>query len=177
MSNFEKQIKENVIFDGKILKLVCDDVQLQNGAMAKREIVHHHGGAAVLLVDNGKVLLVKQFRYSYGKELYEIPAGKLEENEDEMIAAARELEEETGYRAKLQHLMDIYPTPGYADEIIHIYLAKEFERAKQHLDENEFLDVVFKDLDEVEKMISNGEICDAKTVCAVLKYLSLCKSV
>ncbi|MDE6442763.1 MAG: NUDIX hydrolase, partial [Clostridia bacterium] len=105
--------------------------------------------------------------------IYEIPAGKLNEGEEEGKAAARELEEETGYRAKLVHFLDLYPSPGYTNEIIHIYLAKSYEFVGQNLDEGEFLSTEFVPLNEVLKLIENGEICDAKTVSAIYKYVSL----
>ena len=170
--NFEeKKIASKTIYDGRILKLVVDDIVLPDGSSAKREIVRHSGGAAVLFIKDNKVLLVRQFRYAYGKEIYEIPAGKLNEGEDARIAAARELEEETGYKAELVHLMDIYPTPGYTDEIIHIFFAENSTRSQQKLDEDEFLSAELIPLERVLEMIESGEICDAKTVAAIYKYL------
>ena len=167
-----KEIKTGgkTLYDGKILRLELDDVQLPDGSFSKREIVRHSGGAAVLLVAESKVLLVKQFRYAYGEEIYEIPAGKLNKGEDPKLAAARELEEETGYSATLEKLLEIYPTPGYTDEKIHIYLAKNPVFKGQKLDDGEFLSVEFVPLKEVLKMINSGGIKDSKTVAAVLKY-------
>lgn len=175
MNFFEKRLNSQTVYQGKILKLNVDKVLLCDGTQSFREYVRHSGGAAVLLIQNGKVLLVKQFRYAYGKEIYEIPAGKLEEGENPIIAAARELREETGYKAELEYFLNIYPSPGYTDEIIHVYFAKnpEFEEVKR--DEGEFLDFEFIDIEKVYKMIDNGEICDAKTVAAMLKYKTLKK--
>ncbi|MDE7182702.1 MAG: NUDIX hydrolase, partial [Clostridia bacterium] len=167
MNLSEKKLKGKTIYDGKILKLEVDEVQLPDGSMSVRECVRHHGGAAVLLVDSGKVLLVKQFRYLYGKELYEIPAGKLEKGEEAIKAAARELEEETGYRAKLVRLFELYPSVGYTDEVIHVFLAEKFEYVGRKLDEGEFLECEFIEVEKVLKLIESGEICDAKTVAAV----------
>ena len=167
----EKKLKSKLIFSGKIVKLEVDEVQLPDGKTSFRECVRHSGGAAVLLIKDGKVLLVNQFRYLYGKPIYEIPAGKLNEGEDPLIAATRELEEETAFKAKLSHLIDIYPTPGYTDEIIHIYFAESFEITKQNLDEGEFLNYCFIDISDVLKMIESGEITDAKTIVALYKYL------
>ncbi|MDE6001750.1 MAG: NUDIX hydrolase, partial [Clostridia bacterium] len=127
MSLTEKRIKSQTVYDGKILKLTIDKVSLPDGNESVRECVRHSGGAAVLLVKDGEVLLVKQFRYLYGKEIYEIPAGKLEDGEDATAGAARELEEETGYRAKLVRMLDLYPSPGYTDEVIHIFFADGYE--------------------------------------------------
>lgn len=167
----EKKLNSKTVYDGKILKLELDEVELPDGKVSYRECVRHSGGAAVLLIKDNRVLLVRQYRYVYGKPIYEIPAGKLNEGEDPKIAAARELEEETGYRAELSHLLDIYPTPGYTDEIIHIYLAGNFEITAQKLDEDEFLNYCFIDIGTVLKMIENGELCDAKTVLAIYKYV------
>ena len=167
----EKKLKSKTIYSGKIVTLEVDEVELPDGKTSYRECVRHSGGASVLLIKEGKVLLVKQFRYLYGKPIYEIPAGKLNKGEDPQIAAARELEEETGFKAELSHLLDIYPTPGYTDEIIHIYFAEKFEVTKQKLDEDEFLNYCFIDIDTVLKMIERGEIQDAKTIIAVYKYL------
>lgn len=166
----EEKLESRRIYDGKILKLDLDRIRLPDGRESKREIVRHSGGAAVLLVKEGKVLLVKQFRYAYGKEIYEIPAGKLNAGEDPALSAARELEEETGYRAKLVHMLDLYPTPGYTDEIIHIYSAYEYAFVGQKLDEGEFLKCEFLPFDEVMEMIARGEINDAKTIAAMYRY-------
>jgi ADP-ribose pyrophosphatase len=172
MSFEEKQVNSTLIYDGKILKLNVDEVVLPDGKKSKRECVRHSGGAAVLFVKDNKIALVRQYRYLYGKEIYEIPAGKVNKGEDFLISAQRELEEETGYRAdKLTHLGDIYPSPGYTDEIIHIYFAQEATFVGQKLDEGEFLNCKFFDVKDVIKMIESGEICDAKTVVAVYKYL------
>lgn len=176
MNLTEKQKSSKTVYDGKILKLCVDEVELPDGSQAVREIVRHCGGAAVLFVNEGKIALVRQYRYAYAKEIYEIPAGKLEKGEDAQIAAMRELEEETGYRAqKLVHLQDIYPSPGYTDEIVHIYFCDSADFIGQNPDADEFLDCVYLPVDQVVKMIESGEICDAKTVAAVYKYLCTIK--
>lgn len=171
--NFEeKKIKSNVIYDGKILKLEVDEVELPDGKRSKRECVRHSGGAAVLFVKENKIAIVKQFRYAYGKEIYEIPAGKLNAGEEPAFSACRELEEETGYRANhCTKLSEIYPSPGYTDEIIHIYFVDKANYMGQRLDDGEFLRCSFVDIDEVCSMIESGEITDAKTIVAVYKYL------
>lgn len=175
MSFKEKRVDGKVIYKGKILTLDLDSVILPDGKCAQREIVRHSRGAAVLFVKNSEVLLVRQFRYAYGKEMYEIPAGMVNEGEEPLSAAARELEEETGYKAELSHLVDIYPSPGYTDEIIHIYLVRNYILASQKLDEGEFLSAEFVPLNIVLTKIESGEICDAKTVVAIYKFLSLVK--
>ncbi len=173
MNLTEKKLSSKSIYDGKILKLTVDEVQLPDGKKSVRECVRHCGGAAVLLVEGGRVALVKQHRYLYGKDIYEIPAGKLEQGEEPSKGAARECEEETGYRAEVEKLLEIYPSPGYTDEVIHIYLAKNAEFVGQHVDDGEFLTCEFIPLEKVVAMIESGEICDAKTVAAIYKYLSI----
>lgn len=175
MSFLEKKIDGKLIYNGKIITLTVDDVLLPNGNCAKREIVRHNNGAAVLFIRNDEVLLVRQFRYAYNKEMYEIPAGLVNKGELPKDAAARELEEETGYKAELCHLVNIFPSPGYTDEVIHIYFAKNSTRTEQKLDDGEFLNAEFVPLDKVLSMIESGEICDAKTVVAVYKYLVMKK--
>lgn len=171
--NFEeKKIKSNPIYCGKILKLEVDEVELPDGRHSMRECVRHSGGAAVLFFKDNKIALVKQFRYAYGKEIYEIPAGKLNAGEGPAFSACRELEEETGYRAgHCIKLAEIYPTPGYTDEIIYIHYVDEANFVGQHLDEGEFLKCSFIGIDEICSMIESGEIQDAKTIVAVYKYL------
>ena len=167
----EKKVNSSTVYDGKIIKVEVDEVELPDGRHSKRECVRHSGGAAVLFVKGDEIALVRQFRYLYGEETYEIPAGKLNDGEDAQQAALRELEEETGYRAiSSRHLLGIYPTPGYTDEIIHIYFVVDAVYAGQKLDEGEFLNVQFVPVKRVLEMISEGAIKDAKTVCAVLAY-------
>lgn len=170
METEEKTVRKNYIYKGKIVNLRCDDALLPDGRSCKREVVEHPGGAAVLCCREGKVLLVRQFRYAYGEELLEIPAGKLDPGEDPMHAAVRELEEETGLKAVLEPLTVFYPTPGYTNEKIYIYLAKETRAGVQHLDDGEFLEVVQLPLDEALRMVREGQIRDGKTIAALLLY-------
>ena len=168
----ERTVKVNYVYQGKIVNLRCDEAALPDGKPCKREMVEHPGGASVLCVYKGKVALVRQFRYAYQEELLEIPAGKLERGEDPMLAAKRELEEETGLVAsELKPLFTLYPTPGYTNEKIYIYEASGVTLGKQHLDEGEFLNVVFLPVEEVARMIEKREIRDAKTIVAVQSYL------
>lgn len=167
----EKKLSSKLLYDGKILNLRLDEVELPDGNTAHREYVVHSGGAAALFVKDGTVALVKQFRYVYDKEIYEIPAGKLNVGEDPKKAAVRELEEETGYRAlSAKELLKIYPTPGYTNEIVYVYQVNDAEFVGEKLDDGEFLKFEFVPLDKVMKMIDKGEICDAKTVAALYKY-------
>lgn len=176
MSFCEKKLNGKLVYDGKILKLSVDEVLLPDGKTAERERISHSGGSAVLYIENGKVLLVRQFRYVYGKEIYEIPAGKLEKGEDPASTAKRELKEETGYVAgRLNELFKLYPTPGYSDEIIHVYLAEDCSHSHSSPDDDEFVECEFIEIERVCELIESGEICDAKTVASIYKYLTLQK--
>lgn len=168
----EKTVSKNYIYNGKILNLRKDEITLPNGAFAVREVVEHSGGSAVLCERDGKILLVKQFRYPYKEEIWEIPAGKLNPGETPEETAFRELEEEGGViAARMEKLFDVYPSPGYTDEIIRIYLASEISDGVRHLDEDEFLSGEWFDKETLKKMIESGEIKDGKTLIVLLKTL------
>ena len=168
----EKKVSSKLLYGGKIMNVYLDDVLLPDGTTAKREYIRHCGGAAVLFIKDGCVALVKQFRYAYNSLTYEIPAGKIDEGETPKEAAVRELEEETGYRAlKAEKLLEIYPSPGYTDEIIHIFKVTQADYVGEKTDEGEFLNCEFMPIDSVLRRIETGEICDAKTVSAVFKYV------
>ena len=149
----EETVSKNYIYQGKILSLRCDDARLPNGKPCKREIVEHAGGAAVLCIKDGCVALVKQFRYAYGAELWELPAGKLEPGEDPETTAMRELKEETGLVAgRLEHMLTLYPSPGYTNEKIYVYEALYVRDGEQSLDEGEFLHLSFVPVEEALSM-------------------------
>lgn len=168
----EKTLKENCLYKGKILNLKKDDIELPDGKLAVREYVEHSGGSAILCEKDGKILLVKQFRYPYKEVIYEIPAGKLNAGEDPAETAIRELEEEGGIRAeRVVKMFDVYPTPAYTNEIIRIYRAEGLSETQVKLDEDEFLSAVWVDKNEIKKMIERGEIKDAKTLIALLAVL------
>ena len=174
MKNEEKTIKENVVYDGRILRVNCDDVLAPNGMNVKREVIHHHGGVCVLAFVEDKIAMVRQFRYAYKETMLELPAGKLEKNEDSYKAGLRELEEEVGLRAEsLTSLGVMYPSCGYTNEKIYLYKANNVKPVKRHLDPDEFIDVCYYSLEEAIKKIENNEITDAKTICAVFKYCRL----
>ncbi len=168
----EKTVKKTYVYNGAILNLRRDEVVLPDGKTAFREIVEHSGGSAVLCEKDGKVLLVKQFRYPYKEEIYEIPAGKINDGENPEETAKRELKEEGGIIAKeLELTFVIYPTPGYTEEKIYLYKATDFVFDKQKLDDGEFLSCHWIEKEKLRKMISDGEIRDAKTLIALLKIL------
>lgn len=171
----EKMISSETVFEGKIISVTVDTVELKNHATAKREVVHHHGGAGVVAInDKGEIVLVRQYRYALGKELIEIPAGKIEKGEDPKEAAYRELEEEAACRAGYFEAFDsIIPTCGYCDEIIYLFLAKDLTETKQNLDEDEFVDFFWIPLDEAFSMVMSGEITDSKTAVGILKAKAL----
>lgn len=169
----EKKIDGEVLYAGRVVRLERDRVLCPNGRESVREVVRHNGGAAILCLNaQEEVLLIRQFRYPYNEILLEIPAGKLEKNEDPYTAAVRELEEETGNRAAgLEYLGKIYPTCGYSSEIIYLYLAKDYVFTETSFDEDECIEACFVPISRVKEMILSGEIKDAKTICALSYYL------
>lgn len=175
MKLFEKTLKEEPIFKGRIINVHVDDVELEDGSLSKREVVDHGGGVSVVaLTENDEILLVRQFRYPYKEVISEIPAGKLEKGENPYDAGMRELREETGYTTKaLKSLGELLPTPAYCSEKIYLYLADELEFCGQELDEGEFLSVEKYPLDTLYEMVMNNEITDAKTSIAILKVKAI----
>ena len=170
----EKTIKSTLVHKGRITVYYDDQVLLPDGKTAYREYVSHRGGAAILALDEeDNVYLVRQFRYPYKEDILEIPAGKREGDEDPLVCARRELEEETGFAAKsICEYGVFYPTPGYSNEKLYIYLARVGAKGKQHLDDTEFIDVVKVNVNKAFEMIANGEIKDGKTSYAICRYLA-----
>ena len=154
------------IYRGRVVTLNLETVTLPNGATIELEVVRHQGAAAAVpLTDDGNVLLIRQYRHAAGGYIYEIPAGKLNPGEDPKDCAARELEEETGLRAaSLEHLVSFFTTPGFTDEVIHIYQASGFTPGRQKLDEDEVLEVAAFPLEEAFAKIQEGTIRDGKTI-------------
>jgi ADP-ribose pyrophosphatase len=154
------------IYKGRVVTLNVDTVTLPNGVTIDLEIVRHPGASAMVpMKDDATVVLIRQFRHAAGGFIYEIPAGKLHPGEDPVVCAARELEEEIGYRAdKLERLSSIFTAPGFTDEVIHIYKATGLTKAKQTLDRDEVLEVIEMPLQDAIAMIRTGTIRDAKTM-------------
>lgn len=172
MPNF-KILKSEKRYTGKVFNLVIDEIEYPSGNRALREVAEHPGGSVVVpVLNDGDILLVRQFRYPMKKHLYELPAGKLDAGEDPAVCAARELEEETGYVAgSLRKLTAIYTSPGFCSELLHIYLATDLKTSSrgQQLEEGELdLTVQRIPLERAIEMIEKGEIVDSKTICGIL---------
>ena len=166
----EKFVSRRQGFDGRLLKVMVDTVTLPNGRQTTREIIAHPGAVCVVpVLDDGSIIFVKQYRYAVGSVLYELPAGKLDhQNEDPLDCAKRELSEETGYEAaEWRKLTSIVTTPGFTDEVIHLYLARGLKKFDQHTDEDEFIDIEAIKPEEVRQMLLDEEIFDAKTLSAL----------
>lgn len=171
----ENTVSSKEVFKGKIVTLKVDTVEMPDGGQAVREIVKHPGGVGVVaLTDNNEIIMVKQYRKPIETAIYEIPAGKLDPGEEHRSCGIRELEEETGLKAgRFEYLGYIYPSPGFTDEVTHIYLATELYNGEAHPDPDEYLDIVKMPVSEAVERIMNNEICDAKTVAGVLKAIRL----
>ena len=175
----EKKISSQDVYDGVLLHVKKDMVKLPDGKDAVRELIRHQGAVAVVaLTEDGCVIMESQYRYPMDEVIREIPAGKLDgKSEDHLEAAKRELLEETGIKAADWREIGIfYPTPAYSDEKIYLYLARDLEYGSQRLDEDEFLDVERIPLEQVKKMIMDGEIKDGKTQAAILKACAILES-
>ncbi|MCZ8532256.1 NUDIX hydrolase [Psychrobacillus psychrodurans] len=173
MKKFEEiTIQSEVKYKGRIISLQIDEVELPNGKTSNREIVKHPGAVAVIAVTKDmKIILVEQYRKALERSIIEIPAGKIEIDEVPEITALRELEEETGYTTdKLQYIQSFATSPGFADEIIHLYFAENIEKLEQPvgLDEDEFVELLHVSLSEMEEMVKKQQIYDAKTAFAYI---------
>ncbi|MEG2675553.1 MAG: NUDIX hydrolase [Clostridia bacterium] len=180
MNCTEEMLTSEKIYSGKIMEVYNDTVKLPDGSEATREYVHHTGGCSILAVDGDQnIYLVEQFRYPYHEMLMEIPAGKLNADEDPKECAIRELREEVGLRANsIEEFGVYYPTPAYTDEPLHVFLTTDFIVGESKLDPQEFLNVRKFPLSDVLDMIEKNEIKDAKTVISVTRYaLTLFKKV
>ena len=175
MYSIEKKIKSDLIYNGRILRMYNDTVELENKTIGKREYCKHNGAVCIIpITDKKEVVLERQYRYATGKVMTEIPAGKLEKDEDRLEAAKRELREETGYIAgKMLNIGDFYGSPAILDERITMYLATDLQKGETEYDEDEFMEVFTMPLDDAVEMVMNNEIDDAKTQLAILKAYML----
>lgn len=166
----ESPTSSKTFYEGHIVRVRLDQVRLANGQSGLREVVEHPGAAAIVTVDdNGNTTLVRQFRYPIHRALWEIPAGKLEPGEEPLACARRELYEETGLQAnKWEPLGAFYSSPGFCDEIIHLYLARGLSRGNLSPSDQEIAEVTQVPLSRTLEMIRNGEIVDAKTIIGCL---------
>ncbi|WP_020008370.1 NUDIX hydrolase [Salinicoccus albus] len=169
----ETTIHTDRIFDGRIIQVDHSTVQLPDGSESKREIVYHNGAVSVIAVHRGLMYFVRQYRVAPDEVLFEIPAGKIEKGDIPHDAAVRELEEEIGATAgNIEQLFEFYVSPGFSNELVSLYEAKNIRLKDQKLDEDEFLDIEKVPLDRLHSLLMNGTIRDAKTIIAVQYVLS-----
>ena len=173
MSNDEKLLSREEVFIGRAVSLRIDTIEKKSGDVTTREIVEHADCIAVVAVDDqGRIVLVKQFRRPVNKTLLEIPAGGVEDGEDPKECARRELQEEIGYiPGKLQSLGGFYAAPGYCTEYLHLFLATQLTESRLAAEDTDEIEVVRIPVSEVRAMIDSGQICDAKSIAGLLRYL------
>jgi len=171
----EKILSSKTVFEGRAVKLIQSTVEKRKGEVVVREIVQHRDAiAAVVLDGRGNVVMVRQFRVPTGKDLLEIPAGVMEDNESPEDCVRRELQEEIGFIPReIIRLGGFYPAPGYCTEFINVFLASELEKSRLVAEDTDEIEVVRVPVAKIAGMIDNGDICDAKSVAGLLKYLSL----
>lgn len=175
MSEEIKRVKRELMYEGTILKIYKDHMQFENGNTSEWDFIHHDGAAAVVpIMEDGRILMVTQYRNALERDTLEIPAGKLDDpNESGLVCASRELEEETGYRSEnLEWILTLRTTVAFCDERIEVYVAKDLIPSRQNLDEDEYVDVKAYTLEELKEKIFDGTIQDSKTVAALLAYES-----
>lgn len=166
----EKLLNRQEIFEGKVIHVVKDDVVLDDGSKAIREVVYHNGGVCIALKDDDKYFMVRQYRYACGKEMLEFPAGKIEKGEEPDKAIEREAKEETGYEAtSIKKMGQVIPTCGYDSEIIYLYYGIAGLNVGQHFDADERLKLEKYTFAQIKEMIRNNEIDDSKTIALMYK--------
>lgn len=173
MSDEVRRVKRELAYKGTVLNVYKDYMEFANGNTAEWDYIHHDGAAAVVpVMDDGRILMVRQYRNALERYTIELPAGKLDDPAEKgIVCASRELEEETGYRSeKLEWLITLRTTVAFCNERIEIFVARDLIPSRQHLDEDEYIDVEAYTLEELKAMIFSGKIEDSKTVSAVLAY-------
>lgn len=168
----ETLVTSQPIYEGRVLSLRVDDVRLPDGQASIREVVEHRGAVAVVALDeDGRVLVIRQYRYAVGQSLLELPAGTLEPGESPLACAARELEEETGYRAAaFEPLITIYPSPGYTTEIISLFIARRLEAGPPRPESDEYIELMWLPLSEAVARVTQSEasVCNGVTAVGLL---------
>ena len=175
MSEEVKRVGRDLAYEGTVIKVYKDHMKFANGNTAEWDFIHHDGAAAVVpIMEDGRILMVTQYRNALERDTLEIPAGKLDDpDESGLVCASRELEEETGYRSeKLEWILTLRTTVAFCDERIEVYVAKDLIPSRQNLDEDEYVDVKAYTLEELKEKIFDGTIQDSKTVAALLAYES-----
>lgn len=172
-TNLMKMIESKVIAEGSIIKVRCDTLETRRGHRVLRDVIEHRGAVAMVPIDSeGQVLLVRQYRHAAGKWLLEIPAGTLDPGEDPVLAAQRELREEVGFAAgRLEPMGGCYASPGYSDEYLYFYVARDLTQDPLEADIDEEIEVRSVALTDVRRLIAAGEIEDSKTIAALLLVL------
>src|SRR5690625_2169786 len=169
----EETLETDEIFDGRVIRVIHDKVRLPNGGTSYREIVHHNGAVALIPLHEDHLYFVRQFRLPTGEVLLEIPAGKVERDEAPDATAKKELKEEIGaVSSKIRKLYEFYTAPGFASELIHLYIAEDLEFEAQALEEDEFIDIEKIHIDSLQAALDEGRFRDAKTIIAVQYVLS-----
>ncbi len=169
MSYEEKTMKSDKLYEGKLFNLRVDTVELPDKKYSKREIIEHPGAVSILAItEDDCVVLVRQYRKAIERALLELPAGKIEINEEPVETAKRELKEETGFTAeKIEYLLEFYTSPGFTNEKVYIFLAKELTQGETDFDDGEFIETEKIHIDELVKMVYLGEIVDSKTIIGI----------
>ncbi len=172
--NHIKRIDRKLMYKGSMLSMYEDTIYTPDGNTAKWDYIEHSGAAAVVpVLEDGRILLVRQYRNALDRETLEIPAGGINKGEESITAATRELEEETGYKSdNLEHLISIVTAVAFCDEVVEIYVAKNLTKTQQHLDPDEYIEIEAYTTDELSEMIYSGKIQDSKTIAAIMSYIN-----
>ncbi|MBC2723422.1 NUDIX hydrolase [Desulfosporosinus sp.] len=164
----EERLEGEVLFEGRMLRLDRDTVRLPNGLQTSREVVRHPGAVGIVAIQDQELLLVRQYRYAIAQETLEIPAGKLDPKEPPLECAVRELREETGYRGTMEHISTFYTTPGFTDEVMHLFLARDLVWDPLTPDDDEFIGVERISWEDAVQGVHQNKFNDAKTILGIL---------
>lgn len=172
MASLEKQLSSKTLYQGRVIKLRVDEaVVVEKNVETVREVIEHPGGCACLVkTKDNKIIFVKQFRYPYQEFSLELPAGKRDNNEEPLVTISRELEEEAGIKPiKIEKVLEVWPSPGILNEVLHLYYTDDYVLSKKDLDEDESLDRIYLTYDEAMDLLNEGKIKDAKTIILLLR--------